>query len=111
MVASKRRVSLFFSVLFRKPIPIYFVYLVELIMKKSLFMLLAASALLSPLSVQATEQSGERQDSRDVRQDTRDESRDAKQECREGVVGNADCRQDHRDSKQEGRDEARDVKY
>ena len=39
------------------------------------------------------------------------ESRDAKQECREGLVGNADCRQDNRDNKQENRDEARDVKY
>ncbi|HKM98035.1 MAG TPA: hypothetical protein VJY99_15260 [Buttiauxella sp.] len=73
--------------------------------------LLAASTLIAVIPAQATEQSGQRQDARDVRQGTRDVSRDIKQECREGLVGNADCRQDHRQNKQEGRDKARDIKY
>lgn len=72
-------------------------------MKKSVLALLAATALLAALPAQATKQAQERRDARDVRQDTRQESRDAKQACREGVVGNADCRQEHRDNKQEGR--------
>ncbi|WP_202914380.1 hypothetical protein [Buttiauxella sp. 3AFRM03] len=57
-------------------------------MKKYALMLLAASTLMTAVPVTATEQAQERQD-----------GRDAKQECREGVVGNADCRQEKRDIK------------
>ncbi len=51
-------------------------------------MLLAASTLMAALPVLATEQAQERQ-----------EGRQAKQECRDGLVGNADCRQEKRDIK------------
>lgn len=57
-------------------------------MKKYVFMLLAASTLMTALPVLATEQAQERQD-----------GRQAKQECRDGLVGNADCRQEKRDIK------------
>ncbi|AYN29901.1 MULTISPECIES: hypothetical protein [Buttiauxella] len=80
-------------------------------MKKYALILLAASTLIATIPAQATEQSRQRQDGRDVRQTTREASRNVKQECRDGLVGNADCRQDHRQHKQEGRDKARDIKY
>lgn len=80
-------------------------------MNKYALILLAASTLNTAIPSQATEQSRQRQDARDVRQNTREASRNVKQECREGVVGNADCRQDHRQHKQEGREKARDIKY
>lgn len=51
-------------------------------------MLIAASTLMTALPVLATEQAQERQD-----------GRQAKQECRDGLVGNADCRQEKRDIK------------
>jgi hypothetical protein len=57
-------------------------------MKKYVLMLLAASTLMAALPVLATEQAQERQ-----------EGRQAKQECRDGLVGNADCRQEKRDIK------------
>ena len=57
-------------------------------MKKYVFMLLAVSTLMTALPVLATEQAQERQD-----------GRQAKQECRDGLVGNADCRQEKRDIK------------
>lgn len=57
-------------------------------MKKYVLMLIAASTLMTALPVLATEQAQERQD-----------GRQAKQECREGLVGNADCRQEKRDIK------------
>jgi len=57
-------------------------------MKKLALMLLAASTLMAAVPALATEQSQERQD-----------GRDAKQECRDGLVGNADCRQEKRDIK------------
>lgn len=80
-------------------------------MNKYALILLVASTLITAIPSQATEQSRQRQDARDVRQNTREASRNVKQECRQGVVGNADCRQDHRQHKQEGRDKARDIKY
>ena len=80
-------------------------------MKKSLLMLFVAASMIAAIPAQATEQSGQRQDARNVKQNTREASRHVKQECREGVVGNADCRQEHRQHKQEGRDKARDIKY
>ena len=80
-------------------------------MNKYALILLAASTLITAIPSQATEQSRQRQGARDVRQGTREASRNVKQECRQGVVGNADCRQDHRQHKQEGRDKARDIKY
>ena len=73
--------------------------------------LLTACTLLAAVPAHATNRGEQRQDARDIRQDSRQESRDAKQECREGLVGNADCRQEHRENKQEGRDQARDIKY
>ncbi len=57
-------------------------------MKKYVLMLLAVSTLMTALPVLATEQAQERQ-----------EGRQAKQECRDGLVGNADCRQEKRDIK------------
>ncbi|HKM98107.1 MAG TPA: hypothetical protein VJY99_15630 [Buttiauxella sp.] len=81
-------------------------------MKKSVLMLLTAATLIAAIPAQAATVQGEqRQVARDVKQGTRQVSRDIKQDCREGVVGNADCRQDHRENKQDGRDKARDIKY
>ncbi|WMY72785.1 hypothetical protein RHD99_15045 [Buttiauxella selenatireducens] len=57
-------------------------------MKKYALMFLAASTLMTAVPALATEQAQERQD-----------GRQAKQECRDGLVGNADCRQEKRDIK------------
>ncbi|GDX06691.1 hypothetical protein OH773_13015 [Buttiauxella sp. WJP83] len=57
-------------------------------MKKYALVLLAASTLMTAVPALATEQAQERQD-----------GRQAKQECRDGLVGNADCRQEKRDIK------------
>ncbi|TNV22035.1 hypothetical protein FH968_03915 [Buttiauxella sp. B2] len=58
-------------------------------MKKFALTLLAATTLMTLVPAHAaTNQGEERQDARDVRQ-----------ECRDGLVGNADCRQDARDVK------------
>ncbi len=78
----------------------------------ALIPLALSAALLGAGSVNATEQSQQRQDARDVRQDTRQDAQDAKQDCRaDDQKSNADCRQDKRDTKQAGRDQARDIKY
>jgi hypothetical protein len=57
-------------------------------MKKYAVMLVAVTAMMSAVPALATEQAQERQD-----------GRQAKQECRDGLVGNADCRQEKRDIK------------
>lgn len=79
--------------------------------KKAGLLLVAAASLFSTMPTHATHQGEERREARDLRQDVRQDSRDAKQECRDGILGNADCRQEHRDTKQDGRQAARDIKY
>jgi len=74
--------------------------------------LAAGGALVIPTTALATENSGQRQDARDIRQDTRSDSREAKVDCRQAdQQSNPECRQDKRDAKQEGRESARDTKY
>ena len=61
---------------------------------------------------QATEQSRQRQQGRDVNQAARQEARSTKIDCRqENNKSNAQCRQDKRETKQEGRQEKREIKY
>jgi len=60
----------------------------------------------------ATQNAGERRDSRDVRQDGRQEGRGEKVDCRQAnQKSNAACRQDYRGDKRDNRDTARDIKY
>lgn len=58
-------------------------------MKKFALMLLAATSLMAIVPAQANTNQGEQ----------REDARDVRQECREGLVGNADCRQEARDVK------------
>jgi hypothetical protein len=74
--------------------------------------LLAAGFLLTSGTGNATEQSQQRQEGRDVKQDTRKDAHKEKVDCRQANnKSNAACRQDKRDTKQGGRQQARDIKY
>ena len=80
---------------------------------------LAAAALLAPVSGYAQTQGMERRqhrrhnrdDARATRQEGRHDARDAKQDCKDAGGNRIDCRQQKREKKQDARGEARDQKY
>jgi hypothetical protein len=79
---------------------------------RTLGVLTAAGLLALSGPAQATEQSRQRQQGRDVNQSARQEARSTKIDCRqENNKSNAQCRQDKRETKQEGRQEKREIKY
>jgi len=80
---------------------------------------LAAAALLAPMSGYAQTQGmerrqhrrGNRDDARATRQEGRHNARDAKQDCKDAGGNRIDCRHQKREMKQDARGEARDQKY
>jgi hypothetical protein len=81
-------------------------------MKTVLQAVFLSLSLIAATSVHATEQSQQRQDSRDIKQDGRSEARSNKIDCKlDSNKSNSECRQDKRGAKQDNRKEARDVKY